>query len=123
MSRYKPKTKKSFHAEQRFKERYVGAETVDVACSQALHYGVSVHQIPEDNPLYGYMTIRIFKQDKKIRILNGFVFVFSNSKRLITLYPLPDEYAENWESIKHIQEENRIKYRENRDRKRKYSGI
>ena len=78
----------------------------------ALHYGIHIGQLQEGTEMRLYMESRKEKKDKSIRLLNGYVFIFSKSKRLITMYRLPEELLLEWDEVKPIQNDNRLKYKE-----------
>ena len=109
--RFKPKTKTSVHGKNRFSQRYEGHESVEVMCSKALHYGIFIHQIPRDNLLYEFMENKIKYKRKKVKILESYVFVFSNTNRLITFYPIPSEYKDAYGQVRHIEDENKAKWK------------
>ena len=111
MPRYKPKRISSQHGKQRFSQRYDGEGSPEIMASKALHYGIHYSQIPEGLNLKKFVFEKKLRNDKKIRLVDGYVVVLSRSGRLITLYRLPDEYQAEYESIKSIQDENRDWYR------------
>lgn len=112
--KYRPSTPTSKHASHRYRQRYVGDETLEAVTAKALHYGIFIHQIPEDNPLYSFIAGKIQAANKLVKILDGYVFVFSRSKRLITMYPIPEEFRDDYLRINYLESENREKYRQSR---------
>lgn len=110
--RYKPKNRVSPHAERRFAQRYDGdRQNAEHLANGALHYGIQIHQIPQENPLHAYVSNKMRYKDKKVRLLQGYVFVFSKAQRLITLYRIPEELREHYSALIPIEEGNRAKWR------------
>ena len=112
MSKYRPKTKSSFHGKKRFSQRYDGpAKKAESLADRALHYGIHFSQIPPELKLSEFVFFKKTRMNKKIRLLDGYVVVLSRSGRLITLYTIPDEFREEYETIRHMQDENKENYR------------
>lgn len=112
MSNYKPKTKQSIHSKNRFSHRYHGEKDIETITAQACHYGIRPEQVDESMDLAVYLEGRAIKKNKAIRLFEDYVFVFSKSKRLITMYPLPDEYKGEYQTIKWLEASNKKRYRE-----------
>lgn len=105
----------TYHAKKRHEQRYDGDENVDVLVHKALNYGIYIHQVPTDLELYWFMDGKAQFQNKKIKLLQGYVFVFTKTgNRLITMYAIPDEFKEEYESIRHIEDENKEKHKAHR---------
>lgn len=111
MPRYRPKTKSSVHAKIRTEQRYGNGQDADIVAGRALHYGINRHQLEFGSPLRNFVEAKRSALNKKIRLLDGYVVVFSRSGRMITIYRLPDDLIPEFEKARHIQEENREKYR------------
>ena len=121
--RYKPKYNASVHGRKRFEQRYDGKESVEAMCNKALHYGIFVHQVPKDSPLLDYMENKIYYRGKKVKLLEGYVFVFSKSNRLITMYPIPEDMKEHYEEVRHIEGENKEKWKKQRNQKDRWKYL
>lgn len=105
----------TYHAKKRHEQRYGGDEDVDLLVRKALNYGIYIHQVPKTLELYWFMDNKANFHNKKIKLLQGYVFVFTKTgNRLITMYAIPDEFKEEYESIKHIEDENREKHKAHR---------
>ena len=103
------------HAKKRHEQRYNGIENVEVVAHKALNYGIYIHQVPTTMELYWFMDNKAQFQNKKIKLLEGYVFVFTKTgNRLITMYAIPEEFKEEYESIRHIEDENKEKYKSHR---------
>ena len=111
MPRYKPKTKYSRHAEKRYGQRYKGDSNMADLARRAFRFGLHFSQIPPGMALSGYVLSKKAKMNKKIRLLEGYLFVFSRNGRLMTMYPLPEEYMGEYSTLSHIERENREEYR------------
>jgi len=111
MPRYRPKTKSSAHAKMRTEQRYGNGQDADIVAGRALHYGINRHQLEFGSPLREFMEAKRNALHKKIRLLDGYVVVFSRSGRMITIYKLHAGLAAEFEKVRHIQDENREKYR------------
>lgn len=123
MSKRKAKTTSTYHGKKRFSERYEGKEDVDVMIRKAMHYGIFVHQVPQDNPLYIYMENKVRFKNKKVKLLEGYVFVLTKStNRLITFYPIPEDLIEAYQQITHVEEENRLKWKQTKLLKKQRNG-
>lgn len=111
MAKYRPKTKSSVHAKIRTKQRYGQGQDADIVAGRAIHYGINRHQLEFGSPLRNFIEAKRKALNKKIRLLDGYVVVFSRSGRMITIYKLPAELLPEFDAVKHIQAENREKYR------------
>lgn len=61
---------------------------------KALDYGKSPNDI-NDIELKKYLEKTADKNDKKIKLYNNYVFIYSkNAKQLYTMYELPEKYKE-----------------------------
>ena len=113
--KYHPKNPVSPHAKRRFSQRYEGdVSNVEHLANGARHKGIRISQIPSANPLKDYMLSK--SRGKEIVLYEGYVFVFSKSKRLITMYRLKEEYAEAYALLAPIEEKNKAKWRLHRKR-------
>ena len=111
MAKYRAKNPVSPHAYRRMAERY--HENIDrLALSRsALHYGVTLWQLPSDSKLRAFMLSKHSMMMKIVKLLNGYVFIFSKGQRLITMYELPEEFKEEWEGFSYIQEQNKKSFK------------
>lgn len=114
MPRYRPKTIYSPHSKRRYDERFDGDEPIEELARKANGYGIRPEQVPDDSPLRRYVEDREAKKDKAIRLYMRFVYIFSKNKRLITMYPIPEELLEAYSELAPLETENREKYRQYR---------
>jgi len=114
MNRGTNKHRLSYHSKQRFKERYEGEEDKEILFNRALNYGVCFAQIPFEFGLKTYVFGKEEKNNKKVKLLDGYVFVSSKANRLITMYKIPEEYADELPTINAIQQFNKENYKRNR---------
>ena len=112
MPRYKPKYKAGLHAKKRFKERYEGGtQDAEMLALRGLHYGIHFSQIPDWSPLREFVEKKKNAFGKKVRLLDGYVLIYSNNKRLLTLYKLPEEFQKHYDDLKPILDENKAWYK------------
>lgn len=84
--------KLSNHSKIRMKERTnYNHQERKTLFQKALQYGKSANDI-KDKKLKTYL---MSKPSCKVKLYNGYIFIYSkNSKRLYTMYKLPDEFEE-----------------------------
>lgn len=98
------------HAKKRILERF-GKYDVESLSNGARHSGLKEHDLLEVPNLLEYYRKKAHT-GKKVYIYSGFVFIyFSTSKRMITMYPLPDEYKEDYEKVAYKEAEKQESYR------------
>ena len=114
----KPKRIVSPHAKKRIKQRFGDCQNADELSRIALHSGIYYGQLKEESAIGFYLNERECKKDKIARLYQGYIFIYSKSKRLITMYWLPEDFKEEYESIKYIEELNRKRHKRNKERKR-----
>ena len=117
MGKRKAKTPASKHAAKRFGERWSGSGDVEELSLRARHYGIATLQLPDGCKLKEFMLSKEKACGKKLKLIDGYVAIFSNSKRLITLYRLSDEYREEYEGVRAILEQNKASYKKDRAKK------
>lgn len=85
------------HAKIRFKERTdFASKDMNKICKLAIKNGLSFKQLPKGN-LKKYLSVR---NHKRIKIYQGFIFFFfKTSNRLITIYPIPEQFLEEYKKI------------------------
>lgn len=89
-----------------------------VVARKAIHYGIKIHQIPSNMELCYFLSTKAIAKNKKVILLNDCIFIFTkNGNTLITMYRIPDEYMDEYRSIKHIEDENKAKYHANRGKR------
>ncbi len=88
------------HAYKRVFERVdIKDVSFETLCIYAKKNGLDYGQLPE-GPLRTYLYLKHEKRNKKAKIYRGYVFIFfNNSKKLITCYPLPDKYQEEYNTF------------------------
>ena len=118
MARFRAKNFVSPHAKKRIKQRYEGNKGEYELSKNALHFGVIPRQLPAGSPLRGFMEDKKCVADKRVKLLNGYIFIFSKSKRLITMYQVPEEYQEEAKAYLAIQSANRERYREAKEKRK-----
>lgn len=116
--KYKPKRPTSYHAKKRIGQRFSDCNNPDELSKNAAHCGIYKGQLKEESAICFYLNERECKKDKIARLYKGYVFIFSKSKRLITMYGLPDDLKEEYETIKWIEERNRQRYKKHKEIKR-----
>lgn len=89
------------HGFRRVKERTnigskeIKKELINIAIKKGLHYGA----IPP-GPLRDFLYSKAKVGNKRVKLYKGYIFIFFvNSKRLITCYPLPEQFQEEYKSL------------------------
>lgn len=98
----KTKRKITFHSEQRMEERagVLDFNTKRQMSAQAAKTGMPYGIVPK-GPFYDYLEKRAKSKGKKVKIHAGYVFIFNkNSDMCITMYPVPDEFMEEYKKVK-----------------------
>lgn len=112
MSVRKTKSKYSYHGRKRYSQRYEGHDRINVLIQRVVHYGLCIRQLPQDSKLRHFLETKEAKKRKKVKVLDGYVFIlFTTSNRLITMYPIPEEFAEEYDIFKSIEHENKFHYK------------
>lgn len=97
MSRKKSK-KQTHHGLQRMAER-MGVKQKSVATKtieNAVQKGKPISYF-QDGLLKKYLLSK--QHNKRLKVYKGFIFIFNKtSNRVITLYPIPEEFKEEYES-------------------------
>lgn len=76
-----------------FKER--NKELINIVIRKGLHYGA----IPP-GPLRDFLYSKAKVANKRVKLYKGYIFIFFvNSNRLITCYPLPEQFKEEYKSL------------------------
>lgn len=114
----KTKRKVSHHANKRISQRFTDCPNPDELSMNALHFGIRVGQLSEESAIDFYLNERECKKNKIVRLYKGYVFIYSKSKRLITMYWLPDDFKEEYEAVKEIEESNRKFHKKNKEKRR-----
>lgn len=105
--------KLTYHAMQRIDERFGNYDKLALV-NGARHSGLTEADLEEVPELLAFYRKKAFS-GKRVFIYAGFVFVFfTSSKRLITMYPLPEELMEDYMKVEYKEEEKREKYRRSR---------
>lgn len=98
------------HAKKRIYERF-GKYDVEALSRGARHSGLQEYDLEETPNLLAFYRKKS-QTGKKVYIYSGFVFIyFTTSKRMITMYPLPDEYKEEYEKVAYKEAEKQEMYR------------
>ena len=97
----------SAHAKHRVNQRYGGNDDLEVLTRKAIHYGVSPCQVAQGSDLRLFLESKEYATGKKIKVLQGYVFVFSKSNRLITMYRIPEALREEAKALESIEAFNR----------------
>lgn len=95
------------HGYLRVKERTTITDNeINTLSSYAIKNGVNYNEII-DGPLKMFVWNKQRKGNKRVKLYRGYVFIFFlNSRRLITCYPIPDEFLEDYK--KSIQNKKEI---------------
>ena len=111
MAKYKPKTPYSKHCKYRYKQRFTGEQELEDLARRGKHYGIKSDQIPQEFELRAYIEGKEMRRNKVVKIIDGFILIYSRSGRMMTLYAVPEWLMVEYESIKHIERSNRDKFR------------
>ena len=101
----------TLHGYERVKERSnISDKELNNLSFFAIKNGIGFNQVPTGK-LRNYLWYRAYKNDKRIKLYRGYVFIFfKNSRRLITCYPIPEKHIEEYEKIaKEFKEKRRKK--------------
>ena len=105
--------KLTYHAMKRIDERFGNYDKLALV-NGARHSGLTDSDLEEVPDLLAFYRKKAHS-GKRVFIYAGFVFVFfTSSKRLITMYPLPEELMEDYMKVEYKEEEKREKYRRSR---------
>lgn len=86
------------HAKKRILERF-GKCDVESLSRGARHSGLMDYDLAEAPKLLEFYRKKSMT-GKNVYIYSGYVFIyFTTSKRMITMYPLPEEYKEEYEKV------------------------
>ena len=106
-------SKLTYHAMKRIDERF-GNYDQRALVNGARHSGLDENDLKGTSELLAFYRKKA-SSGKRIFLYAGFVFVFfTSSKRLITMYPIPEELMEEYRAVEHKEEEKREKYRRSR---------
>lgn len=106
------KKKYTSHAKIRAEQRGVDISKAKSAKKYGINHKDVLLALGFGSPLEGYMFKRTAKRDKKVRIYQHNVFVFfRTSDRCITCYPLPEELEEEYEKVRHIENERKEQFK------------
>lgn len=124
MSNKKYKNPVSPHAKRRIRERYASECKDDYELSRnALHFGIHAGQLPYESELRGYLLSKMCTKNKIVRMLNGYVYIFSRGRRLITMYPVPEAFMQEADSLTDLQEKNRLQYKQWKENNRMQKSV
>lgn len=111
MAKYRPKTPYSSHCKYRYKQRFTGEQELEDLARRGRHYGITPDQVPPEFELRHFLEGKELKRRKMVKLLDGYVLIYSRSGRMMTLYQLPEWLKADYESVKHIEKKNREAYR------------
>lgn len=97
----------TFHGYSRVKERLPFSENELKSINlYAKKNGLSLADLVEGSRLYKYIRSKESYRNKTVKLYRGYVFVLCrNSKRIITCYPIKEEYLEEYnEAVKRKKE-------------------
>lgn len=91
----------TFHGYTRIKERTdIGEKEIRNLSRLAIKNGVNFGQVPE-GAFRNYLNWKVAKRGKRIKLYRGYIFIFFlSSRRLITVYPIPEKHMEEYKKIK-----------------------
>lgn len=92
--------KQTFHGMMRARERgNMPSRVAKDFISSASKRGFSFNDLPEGE-LKDYVFGKFIYRQKRVKIYKGYIFIFNRtSNRLITMYPIPDNLVEEFNSF------------------------
>lgn len=88
------------HGIERIKERTdISKHDLKMLSKYAIKNGMNLQDIPP-GPFKSYVGYKVHKENKRIKIYRGYVFIFfKTSYRLITCYPIPEKHIDEYNKI------------------------
>jgi hypothetical protein len=99
--------KMSQHSINRALERcgIKGNGNITLMTNNAIVKGQNPVEFPKDSELGKFLRSK--EHGKRVKVYKGKVFIINkNSNRLITLYPIPEEYIEEYKRYQKVNNEN-----------------
>lgn len=105
------KKKYTTHAKIRAEQRGVDITKAKSAKRYGINHKDVLLALGFGSPLEDYIFKRTAKRDKKVKIYKHNVFVFfRTSDRCITCYPLPEELEEEYEKVRHMEDDKKKQF-------------